>query len=107
MAKPSPAAVAVPEPVAAEAALQEAAPEVPALINRFCKRVFRTRGGRMGSGMGTLLEGLWLFAVNRQLARRDGSLWELAWLPDHEYNDFALLRRGQAWDRGSRTSPPS
>jgi hypothetical protein len=56
----------------------------------------------MGSGMGTLLEGLWLFSVNRELAHRFDSLWELAWLPDHEYNDFALLSTGGAWDRGTR-----
>jgi len=56
----------------------------------------------MGSGMGTLLEGLWLFAVNRELAHRFASRWELAWLPDHEYNDFALLDTAGAWNRGTR-----
>lgn len=56
----------------------------------------------MGSGMGTLLEGMWLFSVNRELTQRFDSRWELAWLPDHEYNDFALLSTGVAWDCGTR-----
>jgi hypothetical protein len=30
-------------------------------INKFSDQVFKTRGGRMGSGMGVLIEALWAY----------------------------------------------
>jgi len=71
-------------------------------INRFSRRVLLTRGGRVGSGMGTLLEGLWGYAVNRELRDQHGDRWELAWLADHEYNDFACVLRNQPWTSSTR-----
>lgn len=56
----------------------------------------------MGSGMGTLLEGLWLYTLNREFDHEHDGKWELAWLPDHEYNDFALLTQDNEWERSSR-----
>lgn len=51
--------------------------------------------------MGTVLEGLWLYTVNRDFQLRHDDRWELAWLPDHEYNDFALLTQGCTWNRAT------
>lgn len=69
-------------------------------INEFSHRVLRTRGGRVGSGMGILLEALWGYHVNGALYRAygDGEGCELAWLHGHEYNDFACVLRGSPWD---------
>jgi hypothetical protein len=69
-------------------------------INAFASEVFRTRGGRVGSGMGTLLEALWGYYVNRTLLEHGpfaGKI-EIAWLADHEYNDFACLVTDQLWN---------
>ena len=73
-------------------------------INDFSSTVLRTRGGRFGSGMGTLLEALWGFYVNGELyAKYDEARGcELAWLMGHEYNDFACVRRACPWDPESR-----
>ena len=40
-------------------------------INDFSKKVLLTRGGRMGSGMGTLLEALWCDHVNQELIKNE------------------------------------
>ena len=73
-------------------------------INQFTKDVFHTRGGRIGSGMGLLLEGLWGYYVNQHLrGRRDaGSNIEIAWITHHEYNDFACVYRGVSWNGATR-----
>lgn len=65
-------------------------PAAVAEINTFTHRVFRTRGGREGSGMGLLLEGLWAFHTTAELARQ-GRRAEIAWLGGHEYNDYAVV----------------
>ena len=56
----------------------------------------------MGSGMGTLMEGLWGYAVNRELRNQHGDKWELAWLSEHEYNDFACVARDRPWTSTTR-----
>jgi hypothetical protein len=68
-------------------------------INTFSHEVLRTRGGRLGSGMGSLLEALWGYYVNQVLhnAGGDAAACEIAWLSDHEYNDFACILRDQNW----------
>lgn len=73
-------------------------------INRFARKVFLTRGGRMGSGMGALLEALWGYYVDKgRPARKAGNEgWEIGWLPDHEYNDFACLQCGATWDASTK-----
>jgi hypothetical protein len=65
-------------------------------INGFSQEVLRTRGGRLGSGLGTLLEALWGFHVN-QVLQEMGVPCEIGWLPGQEYNDFASIRRGEPW----------
>lgn len=73
-------------------------------INKFTEQVFKTRGGRMGSGMGVLLEALWAYYIDQ--GRAAGSVgndwWEIGWLPDHEYNDFACIEFNQPWDHATR-----
>ena len=71
------------------------APTVLERINGLSRRVFRTRGGRLGSGMGLLLEALWGYYTTACLA--EDSL-EMAWLVDHQYNDFACLALDAEWD---------
>lgn len=68
-------------------------------INAFSHEVLRTRGGRLGSGMGSLLEALWGYYVNQVLHNAGGeaAACEIAWLSDHEYNDFACILRDQNW----------
>lgn len=74
-------------------------------INKFSEKVLKTRGGRMGSGMGVLLEALWAYYVDQgRPAREVGNEgWEVGWLPDHEYNDFACVQCDMPWEPGSRT----
>ena len=68
-------------------------------INKFSHEFLRTRGGRLGSGMGGLLEALWGYHINQALLNKGGEAaeCEIAWLSDHEYNDFACILRDQPW----------
>lgn len=74
-------------------------------INFFALEVLHTRGGRIGSGMGTLLEALWGYFVNGQLdaSKSEISRCELAWMYGHEYNDFACIVKDAEWDPTRRT----
>jgi hypothetical protein len=100
-------APATPEPpggttLSADHAVQEVIAATPIAcqeINKFSQRVFKTRGGRMGSGMGLLLEGLWGYYVDQgRPAREAGNEgWEIGWLSDHEYNDFACIQCDMPW----------
>ena len=71
-------------------------------INDLSQKVFRTRGGRLGSGMGILLEALWGYYINAEL-EKEGALCEVGWVPGHEYNDFACIQRDQQWTPSNRT----
>lgn len=73
-------------------------------LNTFSQTAFRTRGGRLGSGMGSLLEALWVYFVNRALSNEGGEArqCEIAWLEDHEPNDFACVHRDADWIPGTR-----
>lgn len=91
------------EPASAEilAGLSEVQQPTFDALNRFCRETLVARGGRMGSGLGTLLEALWGFHANRQLT--DGGIpAELAWLVDNEYNDFACVESSSHWDSTTR-----
>jgi hypothetical protein len=68
-------------------------------INTFSLEVLKTRGGRIGSGMGLLLEALWGYHMNIEL--KDHPI-EIAWFPDHQYNDFVCLKKGETWDINNR-----
>jgi len=85
-------------------AVIDATPAACIAINNFTRQTFSVRGGRVGSGMGTLLEGLWGYYVNAALANAPGGPvpCEIAWLSDHEFNDFAVVGRDLAWDSSTR-----
>jgi hypothetical protein len=67
-------------------------------VNQFAAKVFRTRGGRIGSGMGGVIEALWGFYMNLVIAREKDSNYELGWIFGHEYNDFACIRKDADWN---------
>lgn len=73
-------------------------------LNRFAAEAFRTRGGRLGSGMGSLLEAVWVYYTNSALRNEGGQAadCEIAWLPDHEPNDFACVVRDSLWQPSTR-----
>jgi hypothetical protein len=81
--------------------LREVQPPTFDALNVFCRETLVARGGRMGSGLGTLLEALWGFHANRQLTD-EGIPAELAWLVDNEYNDFACVDSSSHWDSTTR-----
>lgn len=84
--------------------LQQDAPKVIDEINNFTLATFKTRGGRLGSGMGSLIEAMWVYYMNRTLQNEGGAArsCELAWLQDHEPADFACLYRGTDWIPATR-----
>lgn len=71
-------------------------------LNEFTADVFQTRGGRIGSGMGGVIEALWGFYLNRALRDAGADEIELGWIYGHEYNDFACIRRGEEWNPATR-----
>lgn len=91
-------------PATAERILQTDAQHVVEQINAFTAETFKTRGGRLGSGMGSLIEAMWVYYMNRVLQNEGGEaqMCEIAWLQDHEPADFACLTRGAEWDPASR-----
>lgn len=70
-------------------------PRVISTINNFTHQTFQTRGGRLGSGMGLLLEGLWGYHMSRALAPHG---IEIGWIPDDQYNDYACIDAAAEWD---------
>lgn len=67
-------------------------------INSFCRDVMKTRGGRIGSGMGSLLEALWGYEMNKVLTDNGFNSCELAWFPGHQYHDFACVETSRGWN---------
>jgi hypothetical protein len=95
------------DPALSEAAVKvvcEDASHVIAGMNDFTSKTFRTRGGRLGSGMGSLLEALWVYYMNNTLAQQGGIArdCEFVWLPDHQPADFACIIREADWKPESR-----
>ena len=80
------------------------APETCHFINTFSESVLRTRGGRLGSGMGSLIEALWGYYMNQVLENHgiDCAECEIGWLVGHEYNDFACVCRNLPWNQDTR-----
>lgn len=72
-------------------------------MNEFSSKILRTRGGRIGSGMGALLEALWGYMMNELILERDDLDCEIAWFPDNQYNDFSCIKRDAVWDADTRT----
>ena len=91
-------------PSEAVTAVHADADAVVATINEFTNKTFKTRGGRLGSGMGSLIEALWVYFMNTLLQNEGGKarVCELAWLPDHQPADFACLHREAEWEPQSR-----
>jgi hypothetical protein len=80
-----------PVPPTAEQVFQEILNYTPAAIedvNALTIQAFQTRGGRIGSGLGGVIEALWGFYVNKRLTEANYGA-EFAWISGHEYNDFA------------------
>ena len=73
-------------------------------LNLFSKESFKTRGGRLGSGMGSLLEAVWIYFTNTALRNVGGQAadCEIGWLADHEPNDFACVLRDHSWTPATR-----
>lgn len=101
---------AMPESTA-EITAQDAADLIQALssdiatdINNFTSEYLNIRGGRIGSGMGLLLESLWGYFATKRLRETPGasSQLEIAWITSHEYNDFACIRRDADWGANDR-----
>lgn len=91
-------------PEDAVAIVTEEAKSVIDELNRFAEEYLRTRGGRLGSGMGSLLEALWVYFTNRALQNEGGEAadCEIGWLADHEPNDFACVLRDHEWEPATR-----
>ena len=66
-------------------------------VNSFMAQVFYTRGGRIGSGMGSVVEALWGFYLNDILKKDKNVPFELGWIYSHEYNDFACVVKDEDW----------
>lgn len=71
-------------------------------LNGFTHRVFQTRGGRIGSGMGSVIEALWGFYLNQVFKQKGIDEIEMGWIYGHEYNDFACIVTDGRWDPESR-----
>ena len=85
-------------PQEASRLIGEQSPRACDELNRFAARIFQTRGGRVGSGMGAVIEALWGFYLNRRLIQTGQSDIEIAWIYGHEYNDFACVNRTAQWN---------
>ena len=71
-------------------------------MNQFSAQILRTRGGRIGSGMGALLEALWGYMMNQIILEENSLDCEIAWFPDNQYNDFSCIKRDASWNPNSR-----
>lgn len=82
-------------PAQAAETIKRSNAEVIGRMNDFTMTTFRTRGGRKGSGMGLLLEGLWGYHMSAVLEPYG---IEIAWIADDQYNDYACTDVAEAWD---------
>lgn len=71
-------------------------------MNTFSAQILKTRGGRIGSGMGALLEALWGYMMNQIIAEDQKVDCEIAWFPDNQYNDFSCIKQGTEWNPANR-----
>lgn len=78
----------------ASEALIQCADLVKDQINLFTLQHFCMRGGRIGGGLGLVMESLWGFYASKHLRTMDVSL---AWIPNHEFNDFACISDVNPW----------
>lgn len=73
-------------------------------MNEFSATILKTRGGRIGSGMGALLEALWGYMMNEIILEKNTLDCEIAWFPDNQYNDFSCIKRHLDWNPQTRES---
>ena len=75
-------------------------------INTFSRKVLSTRGGRMGSGMGMLLEALWCYYVNQVLYSLPAGkvVNSLGWRRTNTMTTPALLETGNGTQIQERES---
>jgi len=53
--------------------------------------------------MGSLLEALWGYHTNKRLSSiEDAHPYEIAWMVDHDYNDFACVHRDRPWNPATK-----
>jgi hypothetical protein len=90
------------DPGVCASALKASLLEVRAGINDFTAAHFHCLGGRTGSGMGSLLEALWAFYARQTLSKALSRDYEIAWMVDNAYNDFAVVGAEEAWDPENR-----
>ena len=91
------------KPLEAVRLIRRLSPKAIVELNKLARESLQTRGGRAGSGLGSLLEALWGFFVNSELKTdAKGAGIELAWFPDHAYNDFACVFADAAWDPATK-----
>jgi hypothetical protein len=90
------------DPDVCTSTLQASLLEIRASINDFTASHFHCLGGRVGSGMGSLMEALWAFYARHALSEALSRDYEMAWIVDNEYNDFAIVRAEAAWDSVTR-----
>jgi hypothetical protein len=89
----------MPTPQTAAGLIANLSPIAISELNKFARKTLQTRGGRAGSGLGSLLEALWGFFVSAELKKHHaGKELDLAWFPDHAYNDFACVLADQDWN---------
>ena len=90
-----------PKPARHEAAesIRQSNPEVIRRMNEFTNATFRTRGGRMGSGMGLLLEGLWGYHMSAVLAPHK---IDISWIAEDQYNDYACTYLDEDWNPATK-----
>ena len=68
-------------------------------INVFSEQYFLCFGGREGSGMGSVLEALYLFNANAYLLIDNAPMQlALVWNSDHQYNDYVCVDRNEEWN---------
>ena len=92
-------------PEAAAQAIEAVSAKALQNMNAFARDVLQTRGGRAGSGLGSLLEALWGFYVTKELRTTPGlEKFDLAWFPDHAYNDFACVGTDVDWIATDRST---
>lgn len=82
--------------------LKDSLLEVREAINDFTASRFHCLGGRMGSGMGSLMEALWAFYARHALSKALSRDYEIAWMVDNAYNDFAVVSAQATWNPATR-----
>lgn len=90
------------EPQVCTEALDAELPSIRASINSFSATHFHCLGGRLGSGLGSLLEALWAFYARHALNATIPGEYEIAWMVENAYNDLAVVDAQETWNPSTR-----